>query len=80
MRARIRRRIRWCGSLERLGKRAATLFVLVLAQANVPTALAAQETSPPDAEKPWLQWLLALVFVGLCCGVAFKNPKRSHMT
>jgi hypothetical protein len=53
---------------------------VVLANANVPTALAAQETSPPLGEKPWLQWLLALAFVGLCCGVAFKNPKRSHMT
>lgn len=53
---------------------------MVLANANVPTALAAQEASPPDVEKPWLQWLLVLAFVGLCCAVAFKNPKRSHMT
>jgi hypothetical protein len=42
-------------------------------------AQAATETSGPDAGKRWLEWLCMLVFMALCCAIAFKNPKRSHM-
>ena len=42
------------------------------------TARAEQTTSPPEADSPWLAWLLMFAFVGLCIGIAFKNPKRSH--
>lgn len=45
----------------------------------VALARAEETTGPADAAKPWLQWLLAFAFGGLCCGIAFKNPKRSHM-
>lgn len=44
----------------------------------VATARAEQPTGPPNADKPWLQWLLVFAFAGLCVGIAFKNPKRSH--
>lgn len=43
-------------------------------------ARAATEASPPEDSKPWLQWICMLAFVALCCAIAFKNPKRSHMT
>ncbi len=36
-------------------------------------------TSPPTPGVPWLEWLLVFAFVGLCCAIAFKNPKRSHL-
>ncbi len=42
------------------------------------TARAEQTTSPPEADSPWLAWLLVFAFAGLCIGIAFKNPKRSH--
>ena len=43
-----------------------------------PAALAEQTTQPPEPDKPWLQWMLVFAFLALCCGIAFKNPKRSH--
>lgn len=45
-----------------------------LAVANAETT-----TTPIPADKPLLQWVLMLAFAILCCGIAFKNPKRSHM-
>ncbi len=44
----------------------------------VQVAQAAEKVDPPPAPSPWLEWLLVFAFVGLCCGIAFKNPKRSH--
>ena len=45
----------------------------------VPTALAQHTALPPKQAKPVFQWLAALVMAGLCCAIAFKNAKRSHM-
>jgi len=45
----------------------------------VVTALAEQAVQAPDGDKPWMQWLLVFAFAGLCLGVGFKNPKRSHL-
>jgi len=45
----------------------------------VPRALAQQSSSTPTSETPWMQWLLFVAFVLLCCGIAFKNPKRTHL-
>ena len=66
--------------LGRLSRGAVTARAVVLAYASAPNVLGAQKTSPPDAETVWLPWLLILAFATLCCAVAFKNPKRSHMT
>ena len=41
-------------------------------------AQAAQSANAPEAPSPWLEWLLVFAFAGLCCGIAFKDPKRSH--
>ncbi|MCP4248759.1 MAG: hypothetical protein GY778_17080 [bacterium] len=64
----------------RLGRwiRAATVVLATLGGASV--AWAEETTSPPEADKPLWQWVCMLGFVVLCCAVAFKNPKRSHMS
>ena len=68
------------------GRRAAPPWRAALAVAILPTlidvsaALAEQQTTPPDPEKPLWQWLILVGFIALCCAVAFKNPKRSHMS
>ncbi len=41
-------------------------------------ARAEANASPPDAPSQWLEWILVIAFLGLCCGIAFKDPKRSH--
>ena len=46
----------------------------------VSAAWAEAEAAPPETEKPWRQWLFVVLFVALCCGIAFKNPKRTHQT
>lgn len=48
------------------------------AELFVASTRAEQSVGPPQADKPWLQWLLVFAFAGLCLGIAFKNPKRSH--
>jgi hypothetical protein len=45
----------------------------------VPAALAQQPVEPPAPEKPIFQWLFALGLTAVCCGIAFKNPRRSHL-
>ncbi|MHC4067288.1 MAG: hypothetical protein ACYSUI_22680 [Planctomycetota bacterium] len=80
MNRRTRAKIRLLGPFRRLGRRATATLVVLLAYTGVPQALAEQRASPPEQESPWLQWLLVLVFAALCCAVAFKNPKRSHMS
>ena len=45
----------------------------------VPVALAQQPVEPPAPEKPVFQWLFALGLTAVCCGIAFKNPRRSHL-
>jgi hypothetical protein len=45
----------------------------------VPTALAQNTALAPKPSKPVIQWLAALGMAGLCCAIAFKNAKRSHM-
>ncbi len=57
---------------------AATAILATLGNASV--AWAEEMTAPPDAEKAIWQWSCMIVFVVLCCVVAFKNPKRSHMS
>jgi hypothetical protein len=32
-----------------------------------------------DDTRPWLQWLVGLVLVALCVGVALRNPHRTHL-
>ena len=56
----------------------ATAVALTLAQTS--TALAETTTSPPAVEGAWLNWVLLVAFGALCCGVAFKNPKRTHQS
>ena len=64
------------------GKSLATLAAAVvttwIAPGLVGLAQAARSADAPEAPSPWLEWLLVFAFVGLCCGIAFKNPKRSH--
>ena len=66
----------------RILARPAALVVAVLATWAAPfsgaVAQAAQKVSAPEAPSPWLEWLLVFAFGGLCVGIAFKNPKRSH--
>ncbi|MFQ5491017.1 MAG: hypothetical protein ACE5GE_09875 [Phycisphaerae bacterium] len=69
----LRCRARW------IRPTAAAVLLTWLPSFFVAVARAEQVASPPEAPKPWLQWLLVLAFAGLCCGIAFKNPKRSHM-
>jgi hypothetical protein len=47
----------------------------------VPCAMANEVTKngPSDAGRPVYQWIAAIVFAALCCAIAFKNPRRSHM-
>ena len=57
---------------------AATAILAPLGNASV--AWAEEIITPPEADQPVWQWMCMLVFVVLCCVVAFKNPKRSHMS
>ena len=57
---------------------AATAILATLGHASV--AWAEEIASPSDGDKPVWQWVFMIVFVVLCCVVAFKNPKRSHMS
>ena len=71
---------RWGGCLSRRFRRVMAAVVAAgWTLAVVPVAAAQQEVSAPEAGKAWLQWLCLLGIAGLCCGIAFKNPKRSHM-
>lgn len=45
----------------------------------VPIALAQNEAGSPRPSKPVFQWLAALAMTALCCVIAFKNAKRSHL-
>ncbi|UCG16891.1 MAG: hypothetical protein JSV19_02420 [Phycisphaerales bacterium] len=45
----------------------------------VPIVLAQQPVKEPSPSKPVFQWLFAIGMTLLCCAIAFKNPKRSHM-
>jgi len=64
----------------RLTRRVGAVAATCLLAFSSSLAWAAEEATLPDADKPWLQWLCLLGFMGLCCAIAFKNPKRSHMT
>jgi len=69
---------RSAGLLGRIRARAGFLgAITVFAAASA--ARADELTSPPDPQKPWFQWLFTVAFLVLCCVVAFKNPKRSHL-
>ena len=43
-------------------------------------ANAQQVIAPPDETKPIPQWVCAVIFGAFCVAVAFKNPKRTHMS
>ena len=43
-------------------------------------ANAQQAIAPPDETKPIPQWVCAVIFGAFCVAVAFKNPKRTHMS
>lgn len=72
--------LRSCESRGRLKTAVGAVLATWLVAVGSSVARAATETSPPDDSKPWLQWICMLAFVALCCAIAFKNPKRSHMT
>ena len=65
-----RRRARWWW--------AATLAA-GMTWAWVPIVLAQEVVKEPTPTKPVFQWLFAIGMALLCCAIAFKNPKRSHM-
>ncbi len=44
------------------------------------TAFAQRPTSVPGEDKGLMQWLVAVVLVGLVVATAFMNPKRTHQT
>lgn len=29
--------------------------------------------------KPYIQWVVGVLFIAACLGIAFKNPARSHL-
>ena len=57
------------------------LIVIALALCGWwPTTVRAQEEAFIHKEKkPVRQWIAAVVFTGLVVGIAFKNPKRTHL-
>ena len=72
--------LRSCGLGKRITMAVGGIVAIGLLALGPSVAQAATETSPPEAGKRWLEWLCMLAFTGLCCAIAFKNPKRSHMT
>jgi hypothetical protein len=56
------------------------LLALWITWSWVPLAIAQKVTKgPAKPTKPFLPWIAAIVLAGLCCAIAFKNPKRTHM-
>jgi hypothetical protein len=53
--------------------------VVCAVAAWVPTAFAQNVALAPKPSKPVFQWLAALAMTALCCAIAFKNAKRSHL-
>lgn len=60
--------------------RRAMLFAGGLSAWGVTLASAQQTIAPPEESKPILQLVCIAIFSGLCVAIAFKNPKRTHMS
>lgn len=72
--------LRSCGLGKRIRMAVGGIVAIGLLTLGPSVAQAAMEASAPEAGKRWLEWLCMLAFTALCCAIAFKNPKRSHMT
>lgn len=73
------------GSLLTRGKR--IILVLTVLTCCAMPAIAADDEDPPpfcdvslmEQSKPYVQWIVGVLFAAACIAMAMKNPARTHL-